>query len=389
MPLPKRRKRSLLAGTGQLDRYMHARSKGKANSDGGFSEWCAVKIQSVARMRLRIRVYTMQQYSIYQIASLQIQGTWRDHCQQRYMKLPRKGGARETPQATAAQSIQDQWRRYTNLRIFRYYRDLINFRLVGDPYSLLRTVCPLEAGMFDRALGIHVRFRLGGSTFPPMMYFKCFLHKPLCDVGAFAPRDYTESRPYPPASKHNHDARPGDHPAVTKKSMALSAIRVGGSYFGARMDDAGPNGTKNWYRRVENNPWRPITNAVLGQIEDPPPGMGGDGDGNGLTGRGKPFHYLYTMRAEERVAKRKRKKRRWLASMYAEGLAKEREDAKSRSSSYDGAEDDVNSLPRARAPIDWGEDDVDSLLTWTKELDYDAYTSNWASLATSGPAHNR
>jgi hypothetical protein len=139
------------------------------------------------------------------------------------------------------------------------------------------------------------------------------------------------------------------------------------------------------YRRVENNPWRPITNEVLGQIEEPPPGLEHEG-GPGLAGRGKPFHYLYTMRADERVARRKRKKRRWLASMYAEGLAKEREDAKTARSRGDSFDDET---PRRPEPINWDDDDVDSLLTWTKELDYDSYTSNWASLATSGPAHNR
>jgi hypothetical protein len=45
---------------------------------------------------------------------------------------------------------------------------------------------------------VHVRFRLGGSIFPPKVYFKIFTHRPLCDVNAFAPRDYCNERPIDP-----------------------------------------------------------------------------------------------------------------------------------------------------------------------------------------------
>lgn len=51
-------------------------------------------------------------------------------------------------------------------------RNVINFRLGGDPRLLLRTINPGEAGLFDRASGVHVRFRLGGYSFPPSIYYK-------------------------------------------------------------------------------------------------------------------------------------------------------------------------------------------------------------------------
>ena len=63
-PLPTRPPKRLRAGTGQLDRYMDARAQGKKHGENGFSEWCAVKLQSVARMRFRHRVFTMQRYSV-------------------------------------------------------------------------------------------------------------------------------------------------------------------------------------------------------------------------------------------------------------------------------------------------------------------------------------
>ena len=42
--------------------------------------------------------------------------------------------------------------------------------------------------------GTHVRFRLGGHTFPPNVYFKIYTHRPLCDVNSFAPRDYNKEK---------------------------------------------------------------------------------------------------------------------------------------------------------------------------------------------------
>lgn len=43
-------------------------------------------------------------------------------------------------------------------------------------------------------LGTHVRFRLGGFSFPPSIYFKIYTHRPLCDINSFAPRDYSKER---------------------------------------------------------------------------------------------------------------------------------------------------------------------------------------------------
>ncbi len=38
-----------------------------------------------------------------------------------------------TREDAAAAKVQELWRRYANRRIYRYYRDLIQFRLTGDP----------------------------------------------------------------------------------------------------------------------------------------------------------------------------------------------------------------------------------------------------------------
>ena len=64
---------------------------------------------------------------VEQIAALQIQLTWRQ---------------RTKPPAV---KIQHLWRKYTCQKIFKYYRDLIKFRLTGDPKALLRAINPSEA----------------------------------------------------------------------------------------------------------------------------------------------------------------------------------------------------------------------------------------------------
>ena len=81
--------------------------------------------------------------------------------------------------------------------------------------------------------GDRVRFRLGGTSFPPQIYYKIFTRAPLCDVGAFAPRvrrtpgtwepqhtrspscvvrgrvqDYTRERGVTAAQRHNRPTAP-------------------------------------------------------------------------------------------------------------------------------------------------------------------------------------
>lgn len=59
--------------------------------------------------------------------------------------------------------------------VFDPCRNIIDFRLGGDPRLLLRAINPGEAALFDRAAGVHLRFRLGGYTFPPSIYYKVWL----------------------------------------------------------------------------------------------------------------------------------------------------------------------------------------------------------------------
>lgn len=49
-------------------------------------------------------------------------------------------------------------------QVYRYYRDLINFRCCGDPALMLRCINPRESKLLDPAAGIHIKFRLAGVS---------------------------------------------------------------------------------------------------------------------------------------------------------------------------------------------------------------------------------
>src|ERR1700722_10191078 len=58
----------------------------------------------------------------------------------------------------------------------------------------MRTINPVESKYIDAASGVRIRFRLAGERFPPTIYYKIFTNRPIQDICANAPRDYT--RPY-------------------------------------------------------------------------------------------------------------------------------------------------------------------------------------------------
>ena len=61
----------------------------------------------------------------------------------------------------------------------------------GNPAKLLKGINPLESQLLETAVDCHVRFRLGGDTFPPNIYYKISSKANVCDINAFAPRDYS------------------------------------------------------------------------------------------------------------------------------------------------------------------------------------------------------
>ena len=183
-----------------------------------FREWAATRIQAFLRYAKPRRHFILLRYPLYHIAAMQIQYSWRTYCQIRYMKMNAP-----SPEQAAATIIERAWRAYTNRRIFLYYRDLIVFRNAGDPAMMLRCINPREASLIDDATGLHVRFRLGGRLFPPQIYYKIYTHNPLCDVNAFAPRDYKQERGIDPGLRHVRES----------PQRGQGSIRVGDSHFAA------------------------------------------------------------------------------------------------------------------------------------------------------------
>ena len=58
--------------------------------------------------------------------------------------------------------IQRVWRRYIDLQVSRYYKDLVIFHNSGDPALIMKYINPNEAKLIDSASGIHIKFRLAG-----------------------------------------------------------------------------------------------------------------------------------------------------------------------------------------------------------------------------------
>ena len=132
----------------------------------------------------------------------------------------------------------------------------------------MRGINPREAGLLDAAAGAHIRFRLAGETFPPVIVYKIYVHTSIVDVGSFCPRDY-----------------------ATERSV-------------------GEAGAGQWYQRVERNSWRPVATSFM-QV-------------NSHTAIeteeiAKPFIYSRVVRQQDTLKRRKERRRAWLRKIYANG----------------------------------------------------------------------
>jgi hypothetical protein len=288
----------------QLDRYLsmmeyYSRRQytKPAWMDGGFSSWCAVRIQSWFRMTRYRRRYHYKNRITNQIAALVIQSAYRNiqfrRMKRRMMTNMSQRNKHTRSEHDCALCIQLKWRSYCNVRVYRYFRELIVNKLHGAPHELLRAVIPNESALLDRAAGVHVRFRLAGSVFPPKIVFKIYTHRPLCDVNAFAPRNYIEEREVTTSERFNK-------PSAIKSST--SKMRVGMRYFETVVTSNVP--MDHWYQREERNPWRPISSQLLLDLFAPLQ-MGFGAPANqilaaillgGMQNQRKPLHYSQLQR---------------------------------------------------------------------------------------------
>jgi len=263
------------------------------------------------------RVLSLHTCLFYNIAAIQIQSLWRQWKQKQYLKLcysytsnavyeQRSDGHKNVTESKsvssiAAVTIQKFWRGQISKKVYKIFRDLICFRLVGNPRQLLKTINPSEAELFDRSNNIYLRFRLGGCNFPPFIYYKVFSHGAVCDIGSFAPRDYVKK-----------DFVQDD------KSFKISndykgTISVGHKTYEAKIS-VDSNGTDGWYHRIENNGWRTVAIDIQDEIM------------RNITTRNKSSKQHLTIRnhlsqRESRdVKKRKNKYKRWRNLYKHQGL---------------------------------------------------------------------
>ncbi|XP_068786428.1 protein MFI isoform X3 [Struthio camelus] len=248
----------------------------------------------------------------------------------------------------AARIIQRCWKSFIDMRIFQYYKELISFKGTGDPHLLMKCIDPREAELLDVAAGAFIKFRLGGANFPPNIYYKIFTHRPVVDMCANSPKDYTKPNP-----------------------KQLLQERILGKIW---KDDG-----SGWYKRIENNGWRLLSMRFWRAI-DPVTDEGNK--------KAEQFHYSKMKRKQEIEKKRKKRKIEWMKKMYYAGsLWVTTEDPTTAILIQRAAEGLVDTVEKegSKKVMDW---EVDEILRWTNALNYEEYISQWNKTATSNSSAN-
>lgn len=394
-----------------LDTYQSRRKEKPAWLEQGFSAWCCVRVQSWWRMVCRRRRYLNSCRAICVISVIVIQDAMRTLVAQS-RERERLAMPVYSPDE-AATMIQLKWRSCSNRRIYFYFRELILFKLKGAPEDLLRSIVPEECNAMDKAAGVHVRFRLGGTVFPPRIFFKIFTHKAVCDVNAFAPRNYLVEKK--PDDFHNNNKKL----RATKKDLTAHPlnqtenIRVGASYFGTIIQTSNDSG-KGWYKRVENNPWRPISKNIVEELTMEP-----EEREKNHEKAPEAFHFSRLRRRQDLERRKKKKKRDWMRKAYL--LSASDPESFDAYNNMKAREARLYNNGTQLPPLDQGSqfgsetdgpahifeggsgsaiarddpitpvyrDDPKSeeeLLRWSMALDFDDYANEWAALATSLPS---
>ncbi|ELU12370.1 hypothetical protein CAPTEDRAFT_228976 [Capitella teleta] len=256
----------------------------------------------------------------------------------------------------ASKVIQRAWRRHIDVQVFKYYRDLINFRQRGDPSLMLRCINPNEAKLMDAAMGIHIKFRLAGERFPPNIYYKIFTHRPIQDLCANSPKDYTRVN--------------------TKRLAARSVHNKGEGQIKAKLPGKDCVG---WYQRLENNGWRLVSDRLINHAFSDP-----------VTWETsiKKTEFVHDKLKRRQDVEKKKKKRKidWMQKMYKQGMLQAKVDDRETIDLIEGAAAGMFATVDSQGPEAIAEWEVDELLDWTTSLNFDEYLSGWRQLATSAPS---
>ncbi|XP_043547785.1 protein MFI isoform X3 [Chiloscyllium plagiosum] len=238
-------------------------------------------------------------------------------------------------------------------QLFKHYKNMINFKGQGNPRFMMKCINPIEAGFLDSAAGVHVRFRLGGETFPPKIYYKIFTHRPIVDLCANSPKDYTHpaTKQEPPRQIHNHNS--------------------------VKKEEDDHNG---WYKRLENNDWRSLSDKYLGTTVDY---MEFEPNRKRTT-----FHHCTLQRKQDAKRKQKQKKIEWMKKMYQDGILQAQTLNPNTAVLVQRATEGLIDSVEQKGPnsiLDW---EVDELLEWTNALNFEKYLNDWTEIACSSSSAN-
>ncbi|XP_071955456.1 uncharacterized protein [Antedon mediterranea] len=264
-----------------------------------------------------------------------------------YYKKKKRSGPLDRNEA--AKIIQCAWRRHIDVQVYRYYRDLINFKCRGDPSMMLKCINPKEAALLDAAAGIHIKFRLAGDRFPPNIYYKIYTHRNIVDMCANSPKDYTK--------------------ACTKRAAARDVHNKTNTRIRS-------NGKQGWYKRFENNGWRLVSDRLLVRADQDPVAW----ESSKVT---KDFHHSKLKRQEDVDKKKRKRKVEWMKKMYKEGMLKAKSGDADTVSIIEGTAQGMVSAFEKDGVHAVDECEVDELLEWTTGLNFEDYWTGWKEIATS------
>ncbi|CAI9736730.1 Hypothetical predicted protein [Octopus vulgaris] len=225
----------------------------------------------------------------------------------------------------AATKIQRKWRSFIDQQIFKYYKDILNFKNCGNPALMLQCINPIEADLLDAASGNKVRFRLGGSSFPPNVYYKIYTERNIIDVCAISPKNYCTNNMKLPLALHSNN----------KQYDIFLAPK---------------NDMSDWYRRTENNGWRLVSGRILYHYKN-----------DRLTLESSQTKYLFHPSKLKRKQNAEQRKKllqiEWKKKLY-------RGDFEKLSSEEDHCE-------------------ANNLLDWVEALDFEGYIKDWKFIGTT------
>ncbi|XP_029313615.1 protein MFI [Cottoperca gobio] len=252
---------------------------------------------------------------------------------------------RERLRQIAAIIIQKTWRRFLCREVFKYFKELVSHCNQRDPKTILKSVNPREAELLDAAAGVFIRFRLGGITFPPNIYYKIFTHRPITDVCASSPKDYTQ--------------------LDLKKAVAR---QTNNSWPLVQEDRSG------WYQRLENNSWRLFCSKVVSM-----------GEPTEISANKKlDFHYSRLQRQQDVDMWRKKRKIEWLKQMFNQGrLQTHPVHHHMATTLVEISAQQVMDTIEEKGNDEILEWELDELLAWTNTLNFEEYLQEWRGLACS------